>query len=75
MADTLPIEPILVNAEQAARLLGISRSAFYSKLSAGLIIPPVYIGESPRWSIEELTDWIRHGAPAAEQWLQIKGTK
>ena len=74
-ADLQTIEPILVNATGAARLLSISRSALYSKLSAGLIIAPIYIGDSPRWSVESLRAWVQAGCVSAEQWQQIKETQ
>lgn len=73
-ADLQTIEPLLLRADQAARLLGISQSAFYSKLSAGLIIPPVYIGESPRWPVETLKAWIQSGCVSAEQFADTGGT-
>jgi predicted DNA-binding transcriptional regulator AlpA len=71
-ADLQAIEPLLLRADQAARLLGISRSAFYSKVSAGLIIPAVYIGESPRWPVESLRAWVSAGCPAAEQFAAMQ---
>jgi predicted DNA-binding transcriptional regulator AlpA len=66
------LEPLLLRAEQAARLLSISRSAFYSKLSAGLIPPAIYIGDSPRWSIATLRLWSESGCLPAEQFAQIQ---
>ena len=66
------IEPLLLRADQAARLLNISRSKFYSMHSAGLVPEPIRLVESPRWSIEELTDWIRHGAPSRERWAEMQ---
>lgn len=75
MSEIQTIEPLLLRAEQAARLLGISRSAFYSKVSAGLIPPAVYIGESPRWSVESLRAWVAAGCPSAEQWAAMRAQR
>ena len=50
-ADLKTLEPILVNATGEARLLSISQSTFYSKISAAFIPPAVYIGDSPRWIV------------------------
>jgi predicted DNA-binding transcriptional regulator AlpA len=74
-ADLQTLEPILVNATGAARLLSISRSAFYSKVSAGLIPPAVYIGESPRWPVDSLRNWIAAGCPSVERWAAMKGAR
>jgi predicted DNA-binding transcriptional regulator AlpA len=67
-ADLQTLEPLLLNAAAAAKMLSISRSAFYSKVSAGLIPPAVYIGESPRWIVSELKSWTENRCPSAEQW-------
>ena len=74
-ADLQTLEPILVNATGAARLLSISRSAFYSKLSAGLIPPAIYIGDSPRWSVEDLRLWVKSGCVSAEQFAAMRVIK
>ncbi|MGD0572332.1 MAG: helix-turn-helix domain-containing protein [Sedimentisphaerales bacterium] len=71
-ADLQTLEPLLLRADQAARLLGISRSAFYSKVSSGLIPPAIYIGDSPRWSVEELKSWTQNRCPSAERWAAMK---
>ena len=73
--DPQTLTPILVNAKGAARLLSISRSAFYSKLSAGLIPPAVYIGESPRWPVETLRVWVESGCLPAEQFAAMRGQR
>lgn len=62
--------PILVNAEAAASLLGISRSFFYSLHSSGELGPmPIRLREKPLWRSAELQAWADAGCPPREVWL------
>jgi predicted DNA-binding transcriptional regulator AlpA len=74
-ADPQTIEPILVNATGAARLLSVSRSKFYQMNSAGLVPMPIYLGGCARWSIEEIRGYVRAGCPGREQWNAINGER
>jgi predicted DNA-binding transcriptional regulator AlpA len=75
-ADRQTLEPLLLNAKQAAQVLGISRSKLYSMHSAGLLPMPIILGQgSIRWSVEELKNWTRAGCPSRQRWETIKGTK
>ncbi len=56
--QSVQIEPVLLKAEQAARMLGIGRSKFYSMHSAGLLPLPVSLGGCVRWDRLELRDWL-----------------
>jgi predicted DNA-binding transcriptional regulator AlpA len=70
------IEPLLVNAATAAKLLSVSRSKFYSMHSAGLVPMPLTLGQgSIRWSVDELREFVRAGCPSREKWELIKGTQ
>jgi len=69
------VEPLLLRADAAARLLSVSRSKFYRMNSAGEAPMPIYLGGCSRWSREELADRIRHGAPGRERWMQMKEDK
>lgn len=73
---TVETEQFLISAETTARLLGISRSAFYSLLSSGRIGPlPVRLGRSVRWRIHEIRDWVESGCPPHDRWQAVRGTE
>jgi predicted DNA-binding transcriptional regulator AlpA len=66
---TEPLTPILVNAADAGRLLGLSRATIFGLNSAGKIPRPLRpTGSDPRWSVAELRAWIDAGCPNRESW-------
>jgi predicted DNA-binding transcriptional regulator AlpA len=77
--ESQTIEPLLLNAEQAARLLGIGRSKFYSLHNAGLLPLPVSLGGCVRWDLRELKAWLSARNPQTgtlpnrQQWAEIQG--
>lgn len=50
-------EPLLVKAEQGARMLGVGRATFYSMMAAG-ILPTVRIGRAVRVPLKGLREWV-----------------
>jgi excisionase family DNA binding protein len=69
-------EKLLLSAAEAAGLLGISRSAYYSLLSSGRIGPlPVRLGRSVRFDRRELERWVAAKCPCRDGWVSIKGTR
>ena len=80
MADSrgildLDTSALLVSADAAARLLGVSRSHFYSLLSAGQVPSPVHLGRAARWRAEELRQWVQAGCPNREKWEAEKSAE
>jgi len=75
------LEPLLLNAEHTAHLLGISRSKLYSLHSAGQIPLPVRLAGCVRWDRAELQAWLltknpRTGLlPNRQQWLELRDRK
>ncbi len=69
------VEPLLVDSEVAGRLLGISGRAFRQLCDSGRIGPmPVDLGLRRRlWSVAELRDWIKAGAPPRGRWGGCNG--
>jgi excisionase family DNA binding protein len=51
----------LINAEQFAKILGVSRRTLWRLLSAGKLISPVRIGGSTRWRLDDVRRWIDDG--------------
>ncbi len=64
-----PVEPLAIDAEGAARLLGLSRSMFYKMAEAGKIGPQGRrFGRCVRYSLPELKCWAHAGMPPRHQW-------
>jgi excisionase family DNA binding protein len=61
------VEPLLLTADQAAELLGISPATLYRMRSAGKLPLPVRLGGSVRWSRETLVEWIRMDCPPLKE--------
>ena len=65
--------PILAGIEEAADLLGISRSTFLKWDASGLLGPmSVSPGGIRRrlWIVEELREWVQAGMPRREEWVK-----
>jgi predicted DNA-binding transcriptional regulator AlpA len=62
------LQPLAVDADGAAALLSMSRSAFYAAWSAGLLPLGAKIGRQRRWSLEELRAWLAAGMPPRSEW-------
>lgn len=75
------IEPLLLNAEQTARLLGISRSKLYAMHSSGQLPLPVCLGGCIRWDRDELRAWLSARNPKTgllpnrQQWVEMQSQK
>lgn len=63
------LPPELVNARDAAHILGISPT-FLEQLDASGRLGPqaLRLGRRRLWSVEELRSWVRAGLPQREEW-------
>ncbi len=61
---SIEIAPKLINAEELARMMGISERTLWRLLSGGRLPQPVRIGRNTRWRLAEVTEWIERGCPA-----------
>lgn len=59
----LPDEALVLTPKQVALLLQVSRRTLNRMVSSREIIPPIYVGRSPRWRRDLLTAWIGAGCP------------
>lgn len=59
---------MLLTSEQAAAICGMSRAAWYKRLSSGQVPRPVKIGNLSRWRKCELAAWIEAGCPSRDKW-------
>ena len=66
-----------VNAAQAAKILGISRTLLYQMNSSGRLGPmPIKLSSRcTRWSVNELVQWVDAGCPARRQWLSSEKSR
>jgi predicted DNA-binding transcriptional regulator AlpA len=62
------IEPVLLSAAVAAKMLGVSRSFFYGLHAAGKVPLPIHLGRRTLWRRAELVDWTAAGCPTRERW-------
>jgi excisionase family DNA binding protein len=56
-------EPLLIAADELARLMQISRRTLWRLRSAGELPEPVRLGGTVRWRLEEVRDWVAMGCP------------
>lgn len=61
-------EPELLNARQAAAMLGISERSFNRRFDEGKTPPKLKLGGCARWRAQELRDYIRAGCPHRRDW-------
>ena len=66
------VEPIALNAKQAAALFGLSERAWRRAHAAGLIPAPLKIFGAVRWGSAELRLWAEAGCPNRQAWESMK---
>lgn len=67
--------PLLVDAREAARLCGLSRSTFYALHKVGKTPAAVKLLGCTRWRRDELAAWITAGCPARDRWERMRGAR
>jgi predicted DNA-binding transcriptional regulator AlpA len=60
--------PLLADAVEVSRLLGISRTAWYALISSARAPAGLKLGRCRRWSVRELCAWTAAGAPPLSRW-------
>jgi excisionase family DNA binding protein len=67
------IEPLAVDATQAAALIGVSRGMFFKLVDAGRIGPAgVRLGRCVRYPLPELRAWVEAGMPPRHEWANSR---
>jgi predicted DNA-binding transcriptional regulator AlpA len=67
-----PDEPILIDANEAAKLLGISVSSWW-RLHAFKGAPlKLKICRMSRWRRQEVVDWVVAGMPGTKAWKWVQ---
>lgn len=66
-------DPLLIGANDAAKLLGIGRSLFYSLHSSGQLGPlPIRLGRRTLWRRDDLQAWVAARCPERTRWLAMQ---
>jgi excisionase family DNA binding protein len=58
--------PVLINAEELARIMDVSERTLWRLLSGGKLPRPVRIGRNTRWRLAEVMEWIERGCPVGK---------
>ncbi|HNQ24015.1 MAG TPA: AlpA family phage regulatory protein [Phycisphaerae bacterium] len=62
-------DALLVDAQGAAKLLGVARSQLYALLKSARLPLPIRLGiRATRWRVEELRAWTAAGCPPRHKW-------
>ena len=70
------LEPLLVDARQAAALLSISAATFWRWDSSGTLGPRGFKRGGKRlWPLAELKSWIERGMVARPEWQALQESK
>ena len=62
------VEPLLVSANDLAKLLRLSLRSIRGMDRAGKLPKPLRVGGSVRWKLAEIRSWIDSGCPTREVW-------
>jgi len=64
--------PLLIDFNEAARLIGVGVSTFYAMDRSGELGPQgIRLRRRRLWPVEELKAWVRAGCPHREQWVAM----
>lgn len=66
-----PTRPLMVGADKAAHMCGISRTLWYDLRNAGRLPQPVRLGGRVLWRVEEIQQWMMAGCPSREKWQRM----
>ncbi|MCZ6652967.1 MAG: helix-turn-helix domain-containing protein [Planctomycetota bacterium] len=68
-------DPKLLNVSALARCLSVSVRQTHRMNRAGLIPAPLKIGGCTRWCEDEISEWLKCGAPPRGEWEKRRGTQ
>jgi predicted DNA-binding transcriptional regulator AlpA len=67
------LRPLLIDAQAAAFVCGMSPASFYRRHAAGEIGPePVELGGRQMWRYRELVRWTEAGCPPRNKWREMQ---
>ena len=69
--EPLPVEPLLLRAEQASALCGLSVSTWHEYRASGRIPPSIKIGKARLWRLDLLRKWCSWNCPTIDRFNQL----
>jgi len=70
-SEPLPVEPLLLRAEQASALCGLSVSIWHEYRASGRIPPSIKIGKARLWRLDLLRKWCSWNCPTIDRFNQL----
>ncbi len=70
-AVALTVEPVLLDADAAGAVCGVSGRTWRRWSAQGLTPRPLRIGRRVRWRLDEIRSWASCGAPPRVRWEQM----
>jgi predicted DNA-binding transcriptional regulator AlpA len=64
-------EPLMLRADQASALCGLSVSTWYQLKASGQLPPSIKLGKARLWPMDTLKSWISLGCPTHEKYTQL----
>ncbi|MCH8854296.1 MAG: hypothetical protein IID41_16835 [Planctomycetes bacterium] len=68
-------DPKLLTQGDLARRLKVSLRQIRRLAKLGLLPRPLMIGALKRWDPDEITAWLKHGAPVRSAWEKWQATR
>jgi predicted DNA-binding transcriptional regulator AlpA len=69
------VVPLLVDCGKAAKLVGVSRTTWWSLNRSGRCPLPVKLTGRPLWRRAELEAWTAAGCPPRAKWQAMRGAR
>jgi len=69
--QSLPIEPLMLRAETAAALCGLSVSTWYQHMACGRIPSSIKIGKARLWRLDVLRIWCELNCPPIDKFTAM----
>lgn len=67
------LSPLMVSADDAAALIGVSPATWHRMTSAGKTPAPIKLSAGcVRWRVSDLQCWIDAGCPDRQTWLALQ---
>lgn len=65
-------QPILIDAEHAAKLVSLGKSTWQRLAASGKIPAPIRLGRRSLWNPGEIKAWVAKGCPDRITWEKMK---
>jgi excisionase family DNA binding protein len=66
-----PRAPLLIRAEEVARLVGVSTRTLWRLVNAGEFPRPIHVGRNTRWRAADVEGWVSRRRPTTEEKSEV----